>query len=365
MNRRLMILFSTAALLAAAILPAAAAPLAGPCAAGGAYDPACDVNQNGVIDVLDIQLTAGHWNQNGVFTSGSWDLTGNAGTNPATNFVGTTDNQPLEIKVNGQRTLLIAPTSNAAFGPSITAGHSSNSISAGVDSAIISGGGLPGFPNQISADGGAIGGGAANQVSGLYAAIPGGRANSASGDYSFAAGRRAKANNAGAFVLADSNDFDLSPGVNNALTARFTGGARFILGINAAGAATWLCAVYNGGSWGCSSDRNVKENFQPVDGQEVLEKLMTVPITTWNAIGADPAVRRMGPMAQDFSAAFGLGDDDKVITTGDLDGVALASIQGLYQIVQEQDAQIVALQQENADLQARLAAIERALGIGQ
>ena len=52
MNRRLMILFSTAALLAAAILPAAAAPLAGPCAAGGAYDPACDVNQNGVIDVL-------------------------------------------------------------------------------------------------------------------------------------------------------------------------------------------------------------------------------------------------------------------------------------------------------------------------
>lgn len=54
-----------------------------------------------------------------------------------------------------------------------------------------------------------------------------------------------------------------------------------------------------------------------------------------------------------------------MITTGDLDGVALASIQGLYQIVQEQDAQIVALQQENADLQARLAAIERALGIGQ
>ena len=102
-----------------------------------------------------------------------------------------------------------------------------------------------------------------------------------------------------------------------------------------------------------------------MDGQEVLEKLMTVPITTWNAIGADPAVRRMGPMAQDFSAAFGLGDDDKVITTGDLDGVALASIQGLYQIVQEQDAQIVALQQENADLQARLAAIEQALGIGQ
>lgn len=363
MDHRLMIPLLAFALLAAAGSMAAAAPLADPCAAGGSYHPACDVDQNGVIDIADIQLTAAKWNQSGAFSSGSWDLTGNAGTTPGTNFVGTTDNQPLEIKVNGQRALRIAPTSNTAFGPSIAAGHSGNSIGAGVDSATISGGGLPGSPNQISADGGAIGGGAANQVSGLYATIPGGRANSAAGDYSFAAGRRAKANNAGAFVLADSNDFDLAPGISNAFTSRFTGGFRVILGINASGAATWLCAVYDGGSWGCSSDRNVKENFQPVDGREVLQKLMAVPITTWNAIGTDPNVRRMGPMAQDFYAAFGLGDDDKVITTGDLDGVALASIQGLYGIVQTQEAQISALQQENADLQARLAAIEQALGI--
>ena len=176
---------------------------------------------------------------------------------------------------------------------------------------------------------------------------------------------RDRANNTGAFVLTDSRDFDFTPSTDNAFTARFTGGARFILGIDGAGATTWLCAVYNGGSWGCSSDRNVKENFQPVDGKAILAKLADLPITTWNAIGTDPAVRRMGPMAQDFYAAFGLGDDDKVITTGDLDGVAEASIQGLYGIVQEQDAQIAALQQENADLQARLAAIELALGIDQ
>ena len=81
---------------------------------------------------------------------------------------------------------------------------------------------------------------------------------------------------------------------------------------------------------------------------------LTLPITTWNAIGTDPNVRRMGPMAQDFYAAFGLGDDDKVITTGDLDGVALASIQGLYQIVQEKDAQLAAQQQQIDTQQARL-----------
>ncbi len=144
------------------------------------------------------------------------------------------------------------------------------------------------------------------------------------------------------------------PSTNNAFTARFTGGARFILGIDGTGATTWLCAVYNGGSWGCSSDRNVKENFQPVDGRAILEKLAALPITTWNAIGTDPNVHRMGPMAQDFYAAFGLGDDDKVITTGDLDGVALASIQGLYQIVQEKDAQLAAQQQQIDTQQARL-----------
>lgn len=398
---------------AAATVASAASLLSGPCTAGMGYSPACDVDHDGDVDVNDIQLTAGRWGTSGTYVDTSWSLTGNAGTMPGTHFVGTTDNQPLEIKVNGQRAVRIAPASDGAFGPSIAAGHSVNTILAGVDSATIGGGGFPGFPNQISADGGAIGGGfghvvagdggvvaggrenragasgqfyatvsggssnwatglastvgggAANQASGLYATIPGGRANLASGTYSFAAGRRAKASNAGAFVLADSNDFDLTPGVNNAFTARFTGGARFILGINASGVTTWLCAVYNGGSWGCSSDRNVKENFQPVDGQEILEKLAALPITTWNAIGTDPAVRRMGPMAQDFYAAFGLGDDDTVITTGDLDGVALASIQGLYRIVQAQDAQIAALQQENADLQARLATIEQALGIEQ
>jgi hypothetical protein len=81
-----------------------------------------------------------------------------------------------------------------------------------------------------------------------------------------------------------------------------------------------------------------------------------LPITTWNAIGVGPAVKRMGPMAQDFYAAFGLGDDGRVITTGDLDGLALASIQGPYEIVQEKDAQLTAQQQR---LDAQQAQIDR------
>jgi hypothetical protein len=60
-------------------------------------------------------------------------------------------------------------------------------------------------------------------------------------------------------------------------------------------------------------------------------------------------------MAQDFYAAFGLGEDDKHINTVDPDGVALAAIQGLYELVQEKDAKISALE-------ARLEAMEASLG---
>ncbi len=388
-----------------------ARPYTGPCLPGASYDPACDVDRDGDVDIIDIQRTAGRWNTNGAYLADGWMLTGNAGTTAGTNFLGTTDSQAFEIKVNNQRALRIVPATDALFGPNIVGGYGLNTVSDGIDAATIAGGGRSGFLNLIGADAGtigggfgnwvfgdggtigggrdnragdpgqyyttvaggvfndasaqgtAIGGGSSNVASGQYATIPGGYDNLASGNYSFAAGRRANAANPGAFVLADSNDFDLAPGVNNALTARFTGGARFILGINASGTATWLCAAYNGGSWGCSSDRNQKENFEPVDGKEILAKLVGIPITTWNAIGTDPQVRRMGPMAQDFYAAFGLGDSDTVITTGDLDGVALASIQGLYQIVQEKDVEIAVLQKHNADLHARLAAVEATLGL--
>jgi len=56
-------------LLATLTGAASSAPLAGPCAPGATYDPACDANQDGVITVNDIQLTAGHWSQTGAYVS--------------------------------------------------------------------------------------------------------------------------------------------------------------------------------------------------------------------------------------------------------------------------------------------------------
>jgi hypothetical protein len=115
-----------------------------------------------------------------------------------------------------------------------------------------------------------------------------------------------------------------------------------------------------------TSDVNSKENFAPVDGQEILSRVDQIPITTWNYKSDDPAIRHIGPMAQDFYAAFKLGQDERHIAPLDANGVALAAIQELHQLVQEKDVEIRQLQQQNAELEARLAALEKLVeGIGQ
>jgi hypothetical protein len=111
-----------------------------------------------------------------------------------------------------------------------------------------------------------------------------------------------------------------------------------------------------------TSDRNAKENFEPVSPREVLNKVAALPIMTWNFKDLRDG-RHMGPMAQDFYSAFQLGGSDKTITSVDPDGVALAAIQGLNQKLedksQKSDGRIQKLEAENAELKQRLAALER------
>ena len=102
-----------------------------------------------------------------------------------------------------------------------------------------------------------------------------------------------------------------------------------------------------------SSDRNLKENFSPVSPREVLDKVTALPISRWNFKG-DTATPHVGPMAQDFHAAFGLGTDDRHIATVDADGVALAAIQGLNQKVEDKEARITALEKELAEIKRLL-----------
>jgi hypothetical protein len=131
---------------------------------------------------------------------------------------------------------------------------------------------------------------------------------------------------------------------------------------NSGGGATLMSLTSTGltvnGVFASSSDRNVKAGFEPVDPKSILEKVAALPITRWHYTN-DLTTPHIGPMAQDFSAAFNVGADDKHIATVDADGVALAAIQGLNQKVQALQEEVHRRDAENADLKRSLAVLQK------
>jgi len=241
----------------------------------------------------------------------------------------------------------------AADGSTIGGGNS-NTIASGSFATIA--GGDQNVVGDATSYGGAfatVGGGSENVARGSCSAIPGGLRNSALGFCSFAGGHRAKASDNGSFVWADTVDADFGYPGDNKFQVRATGGVLFY----ANGPAT--IGVYlapGGNSWAPTSDRNAKENFRAIDPQDVLAKVAMLPVLDYNLKSQTNTIRHLGPMAQDFAAAFHLGEDDKHITTIDADGVALAAIQGLNQKLTEE---LKRRDAENAELKQRLEALER------
>ena len=86
-----------------------------------------------------------------------------------------------------------------------------------------------------------------------------------------------------------------------------------------------------GGSWTNGSSRDYKENFTKIDGNLVLDKIGKLDIEQWNYINESTSTTHIGPIAEDFFGAFGLGGDDKHISTIDPAGVALRGIQALLE----------------------------------
>ncbi len=586
-----------------------AGTLAGPCLPGAVYDPTCDVNHDGAIDVLDIQLAAGHWGHAGPWSSSSWDLTGNAGTTPGTNFLGTTDSQPLELKVNSQRALRLEPH---ATSPNVVGGHSSNTVTPGIYGATIGGGGSAAGPNTVGGTHGVVGGGYANGAGGPYATIgggyinsapvawttvgggsintanglyatvggghgnlaqgeysiigggqnnwansdfssvtggngnyatggmshvgggeqnnasggwsvvgggtgnvasglaanvlggstnlasgsfasvgggfgntvaaayttiagggrsnpadpatgnrvtddygsvggggnnragnasganddrpyatvaggygnvasgsyaavaggygnaasathtavgggvhnyatgdksfigggegnttsgissvvgggafntasgtnavvPGGAYNDATGNYSFAAGYRAEAAAPGLFVWSDSLPYDYGVANPNGFWVRATGVVDFAVAVDNIGAATVYCFVHaNSSGWTCADLRPRPDNQETVDGVDILQRLSQIPISTWSTTHEGQSVRHIGPLAQDVSTVFGVGVDDQSVSALDLNGIALAAIQGLYQLLHEAQEANHVLAAQNAAQQAQI-----------
>lgn len=253
--------------------------------------------------------------------------------------------------------------SNLASGDySVIVGGQRNRVKG--DQSVIGGG----CCNQITAKWGTIGGGSGNVVTGKWGTVPGGIRNTAEGEFSFAAGRWATALHAGTFVWADSINTVYASQRDNQFLTRATGGNRFDVNNS-----SWIefyddntnliatsCGanLSIGGTWVNASDRNQKENFAAVNSSELLEKIAELPIKSWNYKNESEEVRHIGPVAQDFRALFGVGSDDKHISTIDPAGIALAGIKALVEKNKKLEDSHALLMQEIKQLQERLKQLE-------
>jgi hypothetical protein len=215
-------------------------------------------------------------------------------------------------------------------------------------------------------------GGGANNAAGLYATVPGGFGNIATGEFSFAGGSSAQATDTNSFVWSGWSSGDGAPsngpyqfyiGADHGFSvdyhtqqADLKGTRFFYIGDLSTGNTinVWNGAVLtDGGTWTNASDRALKDDFTAIDAQAVLAKVAQLPIDEWR-YKTEAGQRHIGPVAQDFYAAFGLGADDRHITTVDEGGVALAAIKGLYEQLQVRDQEVAALRAELDAIKAAL-----------
>ena len=224
----------------------------------------------------------------------------------------------------GQATVSGGLNNNASGIQATISGGAGNSASGSL--ATVSGGNN----NTASGPQAAVGGGFNNTASGGQAVTCGGQNNIAQGTLSFAAGNEALALNTGAFVWGDdSTAVSIASTNNNSVTFRAAGGFQFYTS-SSGRLGAGLYVAPGGNSWVTVSDRNAKKDFAPINYEDVLEKLSRVPVEQWHYQWESSSdTPNIGPMAQDFIAAFYPGRDDKGISTLEFDGVELAAIQGL------------------------------------
>lgn len=192
--------------------------------------------------------------------------------------------------------------------------------------------------------------GSYSQASGTHAVAIGTQVY-ASGIYSIAMGSGADTNNRdGAMVVGDDTYFQTAYAASdNQLTMRFSGGFRFWTSYPDSTAGVYMRHGQSG--WSNYCDRNKKENFERIDGEWLLEKIKNIPITKWNYKKTDPNEKYIGPMAQDFYAAFQLnGIDSLGINSISIDGVNMAGVIALEKRTSEMKITLQALADENKKL---------------
>lgn len=257
----------------------------------------------------------------------------------------------------GTQNLIQVPT-NINFGYSSILGGFNNEIQGASFSALAGGAGNhiganadytfvgSGLNNRAMAHYTFIGTGSNNRATADYTFIGSGINNTANGAHAVNLGSYTNNNsNGGCFIFGDnSTAVATNNTAANQFMVRAAGGTIFY---SNAALTSGVQLAAGGGAWATISDINKKENFQKVVGEEVLSKIATMDIQEWNYITQEDKIRHLGPTAQDFHAAFGLGESDTTITTVDIDGINLLAVQTLEKRTQE-------LKNQNTTLQIQL-----------
>ena len=159
----------------------------------------------------------------------------------------------------------------------------------------------------------------------------------------------------GAFIIGDQFGTGASSSADNEMTMGFSGGFRLYTN---SGATTGAFLPANGNAWVSVSDVNKKENFEPLDGEDVLQKISRIEFISWNYKQQDPKTyRHYGIMAQDFYKAFGhdkfgtIGNDTTVNPI-DMIGIDMTAIQAL-------EKRTADLKNENERLKASVAELQK------
>ena len=180
-----------------------------------------------------------------------------------------------------------------------------------------------------------------------------GYGTTASGDASTAMGNNVStAAWNGSFIIGDnSTRAVLTNDHSNEMAMIFDGGYLFRTDANV---AIGVLIPHGGNSWTAFCDKNRKENFEPLNGEDVLQKLSNINFTSWNYKMQDSkSYRHYGIMAQDFNTAFGhdkygVIGNDTTVNPIDMIGIDMAAIQALVKRTNE-------LKNENEKLKNQLA----------
>ena len=192
-------------------------------------------------------------------------------------------------------------------------------------------------------------------ASGIYSTAMGTN-TTASGNFSTAMGTNVSTNSKnGAFIIGDQFGTGSSSSADNEMTMGFSGGFRLY---SNSGATTGAFLPANGNAWVSVSDVNRKENFEPLNGEDVLQKFSKIEFTSWNYKQQDPKVyRHYGIMAQDFYKAFGHDQfgtvgNDTTVNPIDMMGIDMTAIQAL-------EKRTVDLKNENESLKASVDELQK------